>query len=97
MTRAEQETIIRWDHEERVAGLYTACQAQANQWIRLGYPVEVFGRDQKRIPRGWRAKVPVEAIRFRKVQDGAVVKRRGHGKGKLFGHEKHDELVALEQ
>ena len=95
-TKAEQETIIRWDQEEPVADLYTAHQVQANKWIRLGYPVEVFGRDQEGIPRGWRAKVPVEAIRFRKVQDGQVVKRRGHGKGRRFKAAQHDQMVAVQ-
>lgn len=95
-TKAEQETIIRWDQEEQVAHLYTAHQVQANQWIRLGYPVEVSDRDQEGNPRGWTAKVPVEAIRFRKVQDGQVVKRRGHGKGRLFQAVEDDQLVGSE-
>ena len=96
-TKAEQESIIRWDQEELIAHLYTAHQVQADRWIRLGYPVAVFGRDKEGTPTGWTANVPVEAIRFKKLQDGAVVKRRGHGKGRPFGREKHDELVALEQ
>ena len=95
--KAEQETITRWDAEERVADLYTAYLPQARQWERLGYPVEVSDLDRQGNPRDWKARVPKEAIRFRKVQAGQVVKRRGHGKGKPFGHEKHDELVALEQ
>lgn len=95
--KAEQETITRWDEEERVADLYTAYLPQARQWERLGYPVEVSDLDRHGNPRGWKARVPKEAIRFRKVQAGQVVKRRGHGKGKPFGHKKHDELVALEQ
>ena len=92
-TQAEQETTIRWDQEERVAHLYTARQVQADRWIRLGYPVEVFGRDRQGKPRGWAAQVPMEAIRFRRVQDGAVVKRRGHGKGRPFEAVQHDQLV----
>ena len=96
MTKAEQETIIRWDQEEQVAHLYTAHQVQANQWIRLGYAVEVFGRDKEGTPAGWTAKVPVEAIRFRKLRDGAVVKRRGHGKGRLFQAVEDDQLVGSE-
>ena len=95
-SRAEQETIIHWDRVEPVAYLYTAHQAQANRWIRMGYPVEVFSRDQKGTPRGWTAKVPVEAIRFRKVHDGVVVKRRGHGQGRRFKAVEHDQLVAVE-
>ena len=82
-TKAEQETIIRWDQEEHVAWLYTAHPAQARRWERLGYPMEVSDRDQRGSPTGWGAKVPVEAIRFRKVRDGAVVKRRTGG-GRQF-------------
>ncbi len=96
-TKAEQETTIRWDQEERIAHLYTAHQVQANRWIRLGYPVDVFGRDKDGTPTGWTANVPVEAIRFRKVQDGAVVKRRGHGKGRPFRAGEPDQLVAVER
>ena len=96
MTKAEQETIIRWDQEERVAYLYTACQVQANNRIRIGYPIEAFGRDQNGTPRSWTANVPMGAIRFKKVQDGAVVKRRGHGKGRRFRAVEHDQLVAVE-
>ena len=95
-TKVEQETTIRWEQDERIAHLYTAHAAQAKRWERLGYPVCVSGRDQRSTPRSWTANVPVEAIRFKKVQDGAVVKRRGHGKGRRFKAVEHDQLVTVE-
>jgi hypothetical protein len=78
-TKAEQETIIRWDQEERVLDLYTAYAAEARKWERLGYKVEVCGRSQIGEPRSWRAQAPLEALRLRKLVDGKVGKhRRGH-------------------
>ena len=59
-----------------MAILYTAYPAQARRWAKLGYPVDVMDRDRADKPRGWRCQVPKEAIRFRKVCNGAVVKRR---------------------
>jgi hypothetical protein len=53
MTKAEQETIIRWDQEERVAHLWTAYEPDAQHWIRAGYPVRVSGSDRQGRPSGW--------------------------------------------
>jgi hypothetical protein len=75
-TKAEQETIIRWDQEERVLHLYTAYPSDARKWERLGYSVEVCGRTQAGEARGWRAQAPLEALRLRKLVGGQVVKRR---------------------
>ena len=83
MTKAEQETTIRWDEEEQIAHLYTACPAQARRWEKQGYPVEVADCDAGGTPRGWWCSVPKEAIRFRRVKDGQVVKRRT-GAGRQF-------------
>jgi hypothetical protein len=46
-TKAEQETIVRWDREARRVELYTSDAAQARHWTRLGYDVMVLavGRD----------------------------------------------------
>ena len=41
MSKAEKETVIRWDCEDPVPVLYTADPAQARRWIKLGYPVTV--------------------------------------------------------
>ena len=87
-TRAEQETVVRWDMEEQVAYLQTAHPAQARQWQRLGYPV-VSHRDRHGKLSSWEARVPRGAVRFRPLVDGKVKKRSGHYKGKLF--EKHDQ------
>lgn len=83
MTKAEQETTIRWDEEEQIAHLYTAVAAQARRWTKQGYPVEVADCDAGGTPRGWWCRVPKEAIRFRRVKDGAVVKRKP-GPGRQF-------------
>src|SRR5437879_1758104 len=91
-TKAEQETILQWDQEERVLHLYTAYPAEARKWERLGYAVDVYGRTQAGEPRGWRAQAPLDVLRLRKVVEGQVVKRRrgqgfGLGARKLAGAE----------
>ena len=79
-TKAERETILRWDQEERVLHLYTAYPAEARKWARLGYSVEVSGRTQSGEPRGWRARAPLEALRLRRLVNGKVIRhRRGRG------------------
>ena len=83
MTKTEQETIIRWDQDDQVADLYTAYPPQARRWAKQGYSVEVSDRDAGGNPRGWRCRVPKEAVRFRQVRDGQVVKRRT-GAGRQF-------------
>ena|SRR5438093_6906194 len=81
-TKAEQETIIRWDQEERVLHLYTAYPAEATKWERLGYSVEVCGRTNAGEPRGWQARAPLEALRLRRLVNGQVAsRRRGHSFG----------------
>jgi hypothetical protein len=82
MTKAEQETIVRWDQDERVMNLYTAYAADARKWARLGYPVEISSRTQAGEPRSWRAKVPLDALTFRKLTNGEVARRR---RGRSFG------------
>ncbi len=96
-TKAEQETTIRWDQEDRTAHLWTAYEPDAREWEQAGYPVRVDGRDREGRPTGWATQLPAEAIRYRRVQDGQVVKRRGHGKGRLFQAVEDDQLVAVEQ
>ena len=82
-TKAEQATIIRWDQEDPTATLYTAYPAQAQRWEQLGYEVEVTDRDREGNPRSWTTHGPRDAIRFRKVRNGAVVRRRT-GSGRQF-------------
>ena len=76
MTKAEQETIIRWDQEERVVHFYTAYPAEARKWVRLGYQVEIYSRTQAGQPRSWRAQAPIEALRLRRLVNGQTVSRR---------------------
>ena len=82
-SKAEQETVIRWDQADPMADLYTAYPAEARRWAKLGYAVQVMDRDRAGHPRSWECRVPKEAIRFRKLCAGAVVKRRT-GAGRQF-------------
>lgn len=75
-TKAEQETVIRWDQDDRVLHLYTAYPTEARKWERLGYAVEVYGKTQTGEPRGWRARAPLEALRLRRLVKGSVAVRR---------------------
>ena len=74
-TKAEQETVIRWDREDRTVQLYTADAAQARRWTQLGYDVRVQGTDRDGRPHGWTAVGPGGCVRFRRVQGGCLVKR----------------------
>jgi len=73
MTRREQETLVRWDQEERVAHLYSTHAPTVRRWMRCGYPVRVLGGASDGSPRSWEAVVPVACIRFRRL--GAVHRR----------------------
>ena len=75
VTKAEQETVIRWDREQRIVQLYTADPAQARRWVQLGYDVKVQGTDRDGRPHGWTATGPSGCVRFRRLRNGAVVKR----------------------
>lgn len=59
-TRAEQETVIRWDQDTKAATLWTAAPVVARKWTRLGYPIEQHGA-------GWRVDVPIRALTFRRM------------------------------
>jgi hypothetical protein len=80
--KSEQETIVRWDQEERVLHLYTAYAPEARKWERRGYSVEVCGRTAAGEPREWRARAPIDALRLRRLEEGKVVMRR---RGRSFG------------
>lgn len=75
MRKAEQETTIRWDREDRIAWLGTTHYAQALRWARKGYFVTVLSRTRAGRPRGWEARVPIAAITFRRLVDGRLPPR----------------------
>ena len=75
MSRAERETVIRWDCEDRRPVLYTADPVQARRWTRLGYAVRVAATARDGTPRSWTVTGAVGGVRFRRVKDGATVKR----------------------
>ena len=75
MSRAERETVIRWDCEDRRPVMYTADPVQARRWTRLGYAVRVMDAARDGTPRSWTVTGAVGCVRFRRVKDGAMVKR----------------------
>jgi hypothetical protein len=79
MSRAERETLIRWDCEDRTGVMYTADPAQARRWTKLGYPVSVMDAARDGTPRSWSAAGSPGCVRFRRVKDGAIVKRTTGG------------------
>ena len=85
MTRAEQETVIRWDQEERIAHLYTAYAPEALKWARQGFVVEIACQTNKGEPRGWTAQAELKAVRLRKVCNGRVL-ARPRGRSFLGSH-----------
>ena len=80
MTNAEKETIVRWDCENRVPVLYTADPRQATRWTKFGYQVTVIDRSRDGTPRSWSANGCPGCVRFRRLKDGAVVKRTTGGR-----------------
>ena len=75
MSRAERETVIRWDCEDRTPVLYTSDPVQARRWTRLGYAVRVTDTARDGTPRSWSATGVAGCVRLRRVKGGAVVKR----------------------
>jgi hypothetical protein len=73
-TKAEMETHFRYDEEERILHMWTANPAVARSWRRLGFDVRVLG-SVGGAPRAWKTQGPVEALRLRRVENGAVVRR----------------------
>jgi hypothetical protein len=67
MTRslAEQETILRWDAEERIVWGWTANPSEVKRWRALGYVVT----EQ---PGGWKTQVPAEALALLPLKAGTV-------------------------
>ena len=64
-SKAERETIIRWDDEGPMATLYTASPAVARKWTKWGWTVKVTGTYEGE-PTGWQGEAPKRAIRVAK-------------------------------
>jgi hypothetical protein len=94
-TKAEQETILRWDQEERAADLWTSYAPDARRWKKAGYDVHVYTADREGQATSWSARVPVDVIRWRRMQGGEVFRRKGHRKGQLLGV-RDDQLVGAD-
>lgn len=81
-TRAEMETTVRYDLESGDAHGCTADPKQAVRWRKLGYVVTAFGFMAGQ-PVTWVTTFPKRLLRFRRVQDGRVVRsglRGGSGR-----------------
>ena len=85
MSKADRETVIRWDWEDRRPVMYTADPAQARRWAKLGYPVSVMDAARDGTARGWCVKGAVGCVRFRRVTDGVILKR-ANGAQNVSGH-----------
>lgn len=60
-SRAEQETIVRFDRASDEAVLWTADLGMARRWVKKGYAVADM-------PGGWRCTVPKRFLTFRSAQ-----------------------------
>jgi hypothetical protein len=72
MTKAEQETIIRWAADEPVVHVFTAHPATMRKIARSYTPVKVSRQAGREV--GWFFTVPLTEFRWR------VVARRRHGR-----------------
>jgi hypothetical protein len=68
-SKAEQETIIRWDEETATLDVYTASALVARRLLAIGYPLEPLAG-------GWRGTAPLDALQFRPLVHGAPKKCR---------------------
>jgi hypothetical protein len=80
MTKAEQETIVRWDPSSPTIEMGTANPRVAQGWSKLGFDVRIQDRAKDGTPRFWRTEGPRNCIRFRRVANGQIVKRANAGK-----------------
>lgn len=69
-SRAERETILRWDEEERRLHVYTASPTMERRWRLRGIAL-------RRVGPGWSGTAPLACLRpLRAVgADGEVVRR----------------------
>ena len=57
-TKAEQETLLRFDEDEHILWASTTTPRVATRWQRDGYAVRVLGRSGDGVPLSWEVKVP---------------------------------------
>ena len=65
LTRAEQETIVRWDRSEPVAEVWTADPTTKRRLEKRGHQMVVKGG-------GWVCRLPLKCISFRRVRQTKV-------------------------
>ncbi len=85
VSRAEQETILRWDEEERLLHVWTATPRVARMLEQKGYRMT-------RTRPGWgmQATVSLKAIELKPLaEDGFTPKKRGSGPGRPFARQAH--------
>jgi hypothetical protein len=70
-TRAERETIIRFDETDEPAYLWTASAIQRRRWERLGLRVEAAGG-------GWRTRVDKRRVSVRRARRQTPAGVPGH-------------------
>jgi hypothetical protein len=75
--KAERETILRFDDQERVLHLYTASPRIMRAWVRRGIVLAIAHRAGG-VPTGWQGTAPVSCLRpLRRLgPDGHVRKSR---------------------
>lgn len=63
-SRAEQETVIRFDEEDKTLDIYTISTRMARYLMKRGYSMQTMTNPQH----GWRLKgVPLSALTFRRI------------------------------
>jgi hypothetical protein len=73
-SKSEQETILRWDEEEKVLWVYTACERVRRRYAKLGWQFTVTSVGPGG-PHGWTAKGPCTALKLRRLEAGAIKRR----------------------
>lgn len=77
LSKAERETIVRFDDSEKTCDIYTASPVIHRRLLKRGYPMVAEH------PFGWRARaVPLKALSFRKLESltkaQGAARRRGN-------------------
>lgn len=78
-SRAEQETIIRWDEDEQVAWVFTSCERIMKRYTKLGWHFAVTSIC-KGEPNGWTARGPAKYVKLRRLVNGVTPKRVATGR-----------------